>query len=302
MIFNFHITNAAGNNNREARIREQTRMACIARGLTFLGHDVRIVGASEEFRGSERYPHFKDLFSEHKVGALEVFPAETMRNREHRVDVGIKCSVGIQDDALYLNLCQVLVAHEYDVKLDDDPRLLPVPFMVHDSCMAGFIADGMFNAFIRNDIRAIRERYGHKKAGLLGLRCCGWTKRKEFCADAPEWADIGFYDTPQMKALEHARWISGFRGGLCLRGDTPKSNLASLLALLGVAIVMQPIERRDTPRMDSRNTIQFGSWQQVLAELENDSRLSDIMAQATNDYIEGWSPMGQARLIAERLS
>lgn len=270
--------------------------------MAFLGHEVRIVGASEEFRGSERYPHFKDLFAEHKMGALEVFPAETMRNREHRVDVGIKCSVGIQNDALYLSRCQVLVAHEYDVQFDEHPRLLPVPFMVHDSCMAGFITEGMFEAFIGNDIRAIRERYSSEKTGLLGLRCCGWTKRKEFCADAPEWADIGFYDTPQMKSLEHARWISGYRGGLCLRGDTPKSNLASMLALLGVGIVMQPIERRETPRMDFRNTVQFGSWEQVKMELENDSHLGDITAQATNDYIEGWSPAGQARLIAERLS
>jgi hypothetical protein len=302
MTFNFHLTNAAGNNNREARIREQTRMACIARGLSIMGHEVRIVGASEEFRGSERYTHFKDLFAEHKTGALEVHPAETMRNREHRVDVGIKCSVGIQNDANYLSRCQVLVAHEYDENFDDHPHLLPVPFMVHDSVMAGFITDGMFDAFIRNEVRSIRERYCREKNGLLGLRCCGWTKRKEFCANAPEWADIGFYDTPQMKALEHARWISGFRGGLCLRGDTPKTNSPSLLALLGVAIVMQPIARRDTPRMDYRNTIQFGSWEQVRLELENDSHLGDITAQATNDYINGWSPLGQARLIAERLS
>jgi hypothetical protein len=150
------------------------------------------------------------------------------------------------------------------------------------------------------------------------MKACTHYHRRRFIDFAPPWTDLSLYTYQPTEGLEppdHIRWISGFRGGLSLPGTTPKTNLPSLLALLGVAIVTPPFPQgiRDTPPITEANAIvgeydgspekeTFKDWGAVKAQLEDAERLKAVVDQATSDYVECWSPAGQARLIAERFS
>lgn len=313
MRFNFHLAACAASNTLTAKLREGLRLACLAGGMHRMGEDVTIVNVSPELRSSFRFDPFKHLLGDARTG-VNIYPAEMLKGQQKRIDVGFKCSVGIQNDGWYLDRCRVLVAHEYDPKHDERSNLLPVPFMVHDSVMDQFIWDGLFERFLSNDVEAIRAFYYKPKTGLLGMRACTHYPRRLFCESAPEWADLGLYTVQQMTPKEHLPWLSQFVGGLLLPGTTPKSNLMSLLALLGVAIVAPPINVRDTPRMNGNNTVIFHhdfnsgiaplpvAWDAVRSELDRgDDGLEYVISQATSDYVNSWSPQGQARLLVERL-
>lgn len=307
MKFLFHLTEAAINNTQTAQFREAQRMGCLALGLDLLGHEVSIADASPAFRQSPRWKPFARLYQREMPTGIHVVPAETLKGRDKTADVAFKCSVGTQQDHWYLGRCQVLVAHEYDPHYNDHAALLPVPFMVHDSVMDELLHDGLFEAYAANRLDEVRAFYSRPKTGLLGMRACLHHHRRRFCEGAPDWANLGLYThqpTGGFLPGEHMRWATMFRGGLCLPGTTPKTNLPSLLALLGVAIVSPrfPETCRDTPRISERNAVIFESWEQVRGHLMDDVRLAETVAQATHDYINGWSAMGQARLLAERFS
>ena len=287
---NFYTRNAASNNTSEARLRESTRMCAIAYGLSTLGCDVRIVDAPDELTSSDRWQFFRHLHGT-AIKGPRVDSAESGVG-----DVGIKCSVNTRRDREHLARCQTLVAHEYEDAMENHHRLLKVPFLVHDRVLSGFVELELFQAWLDNDIYRIREAFPWQPEKGVGFCGAGWKHRKAFLRDAPDWVECRFYDTHPMSGVEHARWLCGFKGGLCLRGDTPKTNLPVLLALLGVPIVMQPISRIDTPPISRDNAIMFSSWEQVHSELEDVTAIRD---RATRDYIESWSPTGQARLLME---
>lgn len=305
MRFVFHLANCAVSNTPEAKLRESTRMACLAWCLDKLGHEVLIADLQSTFAQSNRYRHF-----EHIPGGpgtkddIHVVPAEVLRNAMVPWPklVAVKCSVGIKHDSALLSRCSVLVAHEYDPTFEDHEKLLKVPFLVHDRVISDLIEQKLFDAYLLDDIVTLRKELCRPKTRLLGFSGAGWSRRKAFCEGAPDWAEIRFYDTHPMGGLEHARWISGFVGGLYLSGDTPKTNTMPLLALLGVAIVCPVIATEDEPPLCFNNCVPFKSWDDVHANLLDEARLAERIAAATADYVYGWSPLGQSASIVRKLT
>lgn len=296
MKFTFDMRNAAGGNTASARIREQTRMASLAYGLHLLGHDVRIVSCTEEFRASARFPVFSHLTGDDH-GGLRVCPSDDRAP----CDVLVKCSVGSRFDGAVLDRCRLLVAHEYDVKLEHHPKLLRVPFLLHDSVNEHFVQTGLMRAYLEDDLGVIRSHFAATKVGVLGYSGYCYKHRREVCAGAPEWADIRFYENPRMTAAEHIRWIMGFRAGLAIPGDTPKTYTHSLLAMLGIPIVSPTLRTTNEVPLTDANHIRLEGWGRVLELVESGE--ADERARAMDEsYKAGWSPLGQARLIAERLA
>jgi hypothetical protein len=309
MKFNFHIIQCANNNSDEARIREATRMAMICWCLRAQGHEAFIASVAPVFQMSNRWPQFSDLYRPGFSDGLSVHPAESLRRGLQKCEIAFKCSVGTQHDSMYLNRCQLLVAHEYDDNLHEHHRLLKTTFGVHHNIFDHLVEQGLYQDFLENRLDAIRAFYRdgvtphEKPVGFYGQK---WPHRQALLETAPDWVEWGLYDHtpahPAMPTLEHTRWMCGFRACLAIRGDSPKTNLPPLLAMLGLPIIYEPITRDDVPEFGLANTIPLVSWEHVAKAVWNQPLLDAVAKNATDDYINGWSPAGQARLIAERFA
>lgn len=296
--FEFDLGAAAANNSDNAKLREATRLAAIAYGLSVLGHDARIVAPGKLLPQSPRWKHFKHLSGGHN-GGLMVLPAETLSSRKRRCDIAVKCSVGTKNDETYLDHCRLLMAHESS--LHGHERVLSVPFLIHDDMVIELEARGLLAAYLNDDLTTVRAAFDYTKTGWVGLRGTGWQHRTQFLENAPEWVDVAFHrmGQPPMNAWAHAEWLCRFRGALALPGDTPKTNLTPLLAMLGVPIISYEVER-NTPQLDGRSMILFESWDGVRSQLDDQQRYAQLVDEETIAYLDGWSPIGQARQIARR--
>lgn len=305
MIFDVYTKDAGVRSGGEGSLREATRMACIAYGLARLGHDVHLVkpnrvlvNSEDVLPGSTRWHVFKHLEGPPRPGAISVEAAES----KHHCDVAIKCSVGIKDDAAYLTRCKVLVAHECSDAVANDPRVVHVPFLLHEMVIRDFVTMGLMGAYLDDDLDKITDLLSYDDRGLIGYMGAGWGHRREMVNGAPDWATISFHDGAHaIGGFEHMQWMSGFWSGLVLRGDTPKVNLTPLLAMIGIPIVGHFAER-NTPALTEDSMIFFdGDWQRLYDKLHGSQYLKRICRNATTAYLAGWSPTGQARLICNAL-
>lgn len=307
MRFAFFLADCAGNNSWEAHRRETTRMACIAECLHRDGHAVCIQAVSRQFRDSANWRFFKHLDGQDSK-AFSVHPAESIRRGVRGIHVAFKCSVGTKWDGDYLRESRLVVAHEYDAAFEQEPRLLKVPFLCHNNIIEHLMQAGLFEDYVTNNLQPIREHFRNgatqhdKPIGFYGQN---WPCRKAFCENSPEWADIGFYDHsptyPAMESSRHARWLCGFKAALALRGDTPKTNLPSLLAMLGIPIVMERVTATDFHPFDSPAIIPFDSWEQVRRDIGDEGLLAAYVDAATAAYVDYWSPAGQAKAIVQKM-
>ena len=299
MKFNFYLKNAAGNNVVAAQIREQTRMASVAYGLSILNHEVRICNVSSEFQQSNRWDYFKHLYGSLE-SAKSVHPAEDAMHGV-RVDIGIKCSVECQHDDILLNKCGLLVAHEHNEKYSQAKNLLPVSFLCFDGTIEYFIEQGLFNAYLNDDLETIRSHFSVEKTKQVCFAGVGHYDRQKMFASLPNYCEIILKDEPVMISGEYLKWASSFKAGLSPSGDTPKANRFSDLVVLGLATIAPLCPIAIMPPLNRVNSILLKNWNDIDG-LENGlGNVESIVAEADKDYRAGWSPMGQARQILELL-
>lgn len=310
LSFDFHLSNAAMHNGANAKIREATRMACMAYGLAKLGHDVRIVGQTNDFRESDRWPFFSHLAGVRRRDAVQVRSMEEL-SPTVKVGVAVKCTVKAKREGLR-KFCEVLVAHEASPELTGSKGVIDVPFLIHDDVIIEFIKRGLFQAYLDDDVETIRAAFDFTKKLWVGFRGTGWSNRVDFFDGAPEWVDVRFHPMgqPPMNAWEHCEWLASMRASPALAGDTPKTNLPPTLALLGIPIIAPSFERNKVPL--DRDELLYANnamiwcpggkdpetWRHLRQILEADWHLKKIADAATIVYKAGWSPIGQARLIA----
>ena len=308
--FSFELKNAAGNNSPKAQVRECTRMASLCMCLHIMGHASFIKSAPAPFQLSDRWRFFKHLYDPN-AGGIDVVPAEVAKVSHRTHSIGLKCGVGVQHDKMMLRRFRLLVAHEYDEKSvsGSDPKLLRVPFFVHDRVIQDFMDKGVFVAYLRNDLVSIRDKYqidrpANEKKLLGWCGCTAWKGRRKIITDAPHWVKrhaIKTYEGEHlMSADEHIRWLREHMCGLCLPGDTPKTNLPPLLPIIGVTIVMWPISRFDDPPIDDSNAIMVRDWEEARLQMRYQAHRIRVRRQAEKDYINHWSPMGQAAAIVRK--
>lgn len=295
--FEFHLQNAAGANSIPAKIREQTRMALICHGMRRLGYEATIANCSPEFRRSNRWPFFRYL-EEKMPAAIQVVPAESHKGQSARLTVGFKTSAAWKYDHLMLNICDVAAFHEYDPAVAKHKRLLPVPFMVHTDVMEHFIQSGLFEAYMNDDRETIRAHYRCEKDIVAGFFGAGHYGRKDKAAQLPNWCEFRFYDSPPCSPDEYLRWLARCQIGFNMEGETPKSYRFAELTLLGIVNAAPECATKVTPRLDSTNSILMRDWSDADALTEGLNRLDAIRAEADRCYLSGWSPTGQAKLIA----
>ncbi len=299
MKFNFYLQNAAVNNDAAAKVREQTRMACIAYGLSTIGNEVRICSASDEFKQSNRWDYFK-----HLSGCLEdakrVHPAEDAKHGV-RPDIGIKCSVGCQHDDALLDKCGLLVAHEHNEKRSGAKNLLPVPFLCFDGTIEYFVEQGLFNAYLDDDLDTIRSHFRTEKTKQVCFAGVGHYGRHKIFVGLPDYCELILKDTAIMTSGEYLNWLSSFKAGLSPSGDTPKANRFSDLVVLGLATIAPPCPIAITPLLNRVNSILLKDWNDIDGLESGLGNVESIVAEADKDYRDGWSPTGQARQILKAI-
>lgn len=307
MDFQFDLRNCGHNNSQTAIVREATRLACIAWCLQDLGHTVRIPmnGIPQCVRDSPRFKRqpFCDLDkTAGSDGAIRV------TSHPSRADVVIKTTVKTHIDRSQITKCAVYVAHEYDPTLADNPRLLPVPFLVSDAVLSWFSCDGM-EQYLRDDLEFFRRTYQRTKDGTIGFfGFDGYSRRanlwwfKQNVDIGERQLDLDFYEEPPTDGLGYLETIREYELGFLPFGDTPKSNRHAELALLGITIITTKRGVRDTPDLTPSNCIMLDNWGDNNAYQDGIARLAEIRKQADQDYRYGWSPRGQAQLIVDRLT
>lgn len=303
--FDFYLSNAAANNSPAARIREHTRMACIAYGLKRLGHDVLIVDSWHEFRESNRWRFFADMKGESRRDAITVKPAEYLMTGNHHCDVAIKCSVKTSNDAALVSRCKVLVAHEYADSVADEERLLPVPFLVHDRVIDWFCESDVLEYYLDDDETLANwvNPFIAKRDFSIAFAGAGHYGRKEIAAKMEQWFPCEFIlrDSPIMSGQQYMEWLSGHRFALVPNGDTPKTNRWAEACILGLVIISPEQRTKVVPPQTNENTIMPADWDDVDGIKAGMERWKEIVMNAWESYCEGWSPTGQARQICKWL-
>jgi len=298
MRFVVNSTHAAEDNSDMAKLRESTRMAMIAHGILRLGHSVVFSGVSRALEKSDRWKYFSHIPVDKKASGITI--VSSRRHSMRPSDVIVKTSVGTAHDTMLTSMSKVLVAHE--ASFEAQKTALNVPFFVHDEVVECMVREQMFDLYINDDIDAIRELFDYEKARDVGFIGSTWPSRVEFFKDAPEWVDWSLHRSPPpMDGLNHAKWICQCKAAVALPGDTPKTNLPPLLAVLGIPMV-SPRPELNTPQMDGNSMILFEDWNQLKSVIRSDESLKRISDNATEIYLDGWSPTGVARQIVRRIS
>lgn len=292
--------NAAVSNSRLAKLREGTRMAMLAWCLDRLGHKVYL-RLNPEVRESARREIFRHLLSagneEHDVLLAS---AENVRRRpDCDLLVGYKTTVDVGRDAHSIGVCDVLMAHEYDLNLDGDDRLLPIWFYVFDALVDLFISENELELYMADDLEHFRGKYGEPKRRRVGFSGGFHYGRREMARRLPKWCDVRF--NARQSPREYVRYLMECDAGLYFPGDTPKSYRLAELALLGVPVVTVPLETRVEPPMTEQNCVLLRSWDDHETLDDGLSRLDEIRRAADECYRSGWSAMGQAKLLDARL-
>jgi len=302
--FDFYLSNAAANSGANGRTREHARMACLAYGMQRLGHDVHIVSVWNEFQRNPLWKFFQTLHGRPRNEALTVHPAEAMDAGNKHCDVGIKCCLGNHDkDELWLKRCQLYVARDVMPGLSGNERLLMVPHLVHYGVMMQLAEDGLFQAYLDDDVEAIREFYDAPKTDKIGFAGEDVAGRREFAeklqAELGDVCDFRFDE--RMPPGEYLRWMCSLRAALILPGEREATYRFAEAVMLGVLTIIkeqaQPIE----PPACVANSIALWDWDDAPRISRRFDFAEEMLFEADEFYREYWSPTGQAGLAISKL-
>lgn len=303
MDFKVYLNNCALPNSEQAKLREATRMVMLAWCLRELGHRVSVPMRFTPscVTHSARYFHepFKGL-SKSESGDVRI------EADYGPADVVVKTGGETYRDQQVIQNCRVLLAVEYDLGIHGHPRLLPVPFPVNDDVVAHFIEEGTILPFLRNDLHRFRADPPAKQViGFIGNGTYGRQEqiaRLRIAAAGRYEFETIFYDSPPFSPAEYMRRCSRWSAGIVIGGVIPKTFRFSELALLGVPMICcrkdwQPVE----PELSPENCILLNDWDDAASLHHGMKRLNEIRVAADDAYKSGWSIMGQARKLVERL-
>jgi hypothetical protein len=295
------ISAAAFGNTTKARCREACRMLMLCWCLKQLGVNAVATG-SIRISDDRIDKFFRPLFGRMLQPDVLVIPFEHVGYYLHWKCplVGFKTSVDTTKDKDFLSHVAVLMCHEYDDSLAENPKLLPIPFPVHDVALQYFQSQNWMERYLLDDISFFRDFYctSNDMPGFFGF---GGYGRMNKLATHRHWCDIETYESPPVPTHVYLRRVGSWSAGFCPAGSTPKANRFSELALLGKPIIIERTTRKVMPPLGDHNAILIDDWND--AEYIQ-TRLQDrdsIALQADNAYLAGWSPIGNAKLLMERL-
>jgi hypothetical protein len=296
----------------EAQVREARRLLCLGRCLESLG---QIVVESKQTlfdNGSDPNHDRLGIFFE-PSGPKDYIHLSSEWSPRHVV---LKTLASNHRDEHTIRNCQVLMAHEYDGKLENSPLLFPIPFPVYNLILEHFYSIGLLEAYLDDDIHSIRKVFEaddpnpeqasqHEPIGFLGYEGYGRPQMiEEFRRIYPH-LDIQLYSDGNRQRIQSDKYlkrISGWRAGLCLPGNTPKTSRFSELALMGIPIITTCRKPRVHPAVTNENTILLRNWSDREGLNFALRDLNQISMSQDQAYLNGWSFMSQARNLLHVLN
>ena len=325
-----------GGVNRQARkIRRLVYLAWIARDL---GHDVAVAGDLTPLRRLRREPAYNGRSGFSYLDLLDEFPAakepdgDLLFCSEDQVLGSRRWPCKVVAFRAQLGGGQRLIAHARNFDLlvgyaltqadfttqrtatgqdrADTPianplggKWLSVPWLPFECVLHRMHEDGMWRAYLTDDLEAIRARYAPRgRIAKLGAcaypwpwrtaiaRRLGGDRRFEF-----QWPTC---DSERMPADEYLRWLAGLYASLVLPGDTWKTSRHMESVMMGVPAVHLRGVVDYSPPLTRENTALVSDW--TVDEMFDALDFCEVR-EADAAYRRGWSLRGQFAEILRRL-
>jgi len=183
-------------------------------------------------------------------------------------------------------------------------KIISAPWLPHERVLDLIHRDGLWRAFIDDNLAPIRRQYcAAKKRRYGGFVGKPWAVRQDLAATLGthyefKWAGHGL---PQLSPREYLKWLSECRVSLGLPGDTWKCSRFLESVLLGVPCVQQAGTININPPLTADNCVLVDRFDDPKAIDAAVPRFAAIAERATRDYTEGWSLRGQFRQIIRKL-
>jgi len=180
---------------------------------------------------------------------------------------------------------------------EEGQPVMSVPFVSHDVVLEALWEDGMTDAYLRDDLEAIRAKYGSsKKKRLAGFIGGNLPVRSRIGAtlEPPTYEVVwagGHH--PRLLPTDVLRWISESEACLNLPGDTYSCSRFCDAVLMGVPVIPKKDTLWFTPAVNESNTISVDNWANILKIRAGIEHSQEIVANADKAYREGWSLRGQ---------
>lgn len=302
MKFVFFLDNAASNNWIPARLRESTRMVCIAATLRHLGCDVHI--PEWPAYGGDRWPLF-GKFGGDSGGDVAVVPAEVFaRPLDFARVVGIKTSRDIRRDLKYVHLYDALIAHELNPVIAHRPNVLVSHWHLHRRAMQWIIDKGLLGKYLENNVWGIRRNVDPPADKKPRIIFCGTSQngRKALAEsihpDIRKHIDFVWRNEPDhMPADDYMRLLASYDAGLHMPGDGPKTYRFAEMAMLGLTTVWLPSKMPECPPITQENAIPLASVNDVETFERLWPKRHSLRYAADDDYLQGWSWLGHANRL-----
>lgn len=195
--------------------------------------------------------------------------------------------------------CDLYMPVNHTPKLIDEfgHKVIPACHPI-DPRMYGFLKrKGLYTDYLDDNVSEIRRRLGgqeSRKAGFMGSKSPGRDKLQKFF---PKWVDFR-WDRSESSA-EYVKWTMQMRGCVDLRGYGDKSLRFTEAALLGKTIITSRRSSTYYPALKHDvNCLEFISWESMDL-VYDDYHWKSLSDAATEDYLAGWSMLGQLKTICK---
>jgi len=305
--------------------RESARIVLLAECMKRLGHDVSY-GPRKAVERCINFSPFGARFmptithtSDHKFSKHDVVMYSSEQHEKHQgkscKKVCIKTRYGNHNDLAIAAASDVYVAiepgmlndrnveHYAAIDPDIKKKHLSVPHMVHPKVWAWIDKYNLWEAYLRNDLRVIRDAVLPAADADDDLLFVGNARngRREMCAKLPKWCKCILRDEP-LSISRYLQTLCHANLSLCLPGCRPKTYRFIESVMLGVCTVVTTYPHIEHPVDDV--TVRLTDWDSdtlsVMRELPK--TCAAIAAEASVAYARHWSPAGQASSILRRLN
>jgi hypothetical protein len=179
-------------------------------------------------------------------------------------------------------------------------EIIPVAHPVDPRMYKAFVRKKLYFAYLMNDLKKMREAYPAEEkyaAGFMGNRHP--SNRMVAARETPKWCRFHWARTESPEA--YIKKLCEHRACLDIRGFGDKSLRFSEAAIFGRTLICQRLPSLYSPLLvNDHNCIMIDEWKDlnsVNCDLNHWKRLAE---QSTQDYIEGWSLLGQLNTIIAR--